>query len=220
MKITSIEPFKGNTLKIDFDCAEPIFINPDIAAQYHLENGMDIPQSAVDDIVRANDVRRARERALYLLDGRDYSYAELFKKLSANYDEDICYEVLNRLAEIGCIDDRRYARYLAEKLCAVKKYGYFKAREEMRLKGLSRDIIEEVLVDYSEDCSERIKELIGKKYTRYLADEKGIKKVKAALARMGYSFAEINSAISEYTSGESSEIDEAEEYDEFNEGDF
>ncbi len=211
MKITSIEPFNGKTLKMSFESGEPIFINSDIAAEYHLEKDIEIPQSGVEDIVRANDARRAKERALYLLDNRDYSYAELFKKLSENYDEDICYEVLNRLAEIGCIDDRRYARYLAEKLCTVKKYGYFKAREEMRLKGLSRDIIEEALEDYSEDCSERLLELIDKKYARYLTDEKGVKKVKAALARLGYSFADINAAISEYTSGQ---------YEDFDEGDF
>ncbi len=211
MKITSIEPFKGKTLKISFESGEPIFINSDIAAEYHLERDIDIPESGVEDIVRANDARRAKERALYLLDNRDYSYAELFKKLAESYDEDICYEVLNRLAEIGCIDDRRYARYLAEKLCAVKKYGYFKAREEMRLKGLSRDIIEEALADYAEDSSERLLELIDKKYARYLTDEKGVKKVKAALARLGYSFVDINAAISEYTSGD---------YEDFEEGDF
>lgn len=217
MKITSIEQFKGKTLKVSFESGEPIFINSDIAAEYHLQKDIDIPQSGIDDIVRANDTRRAKERALYLLDNRDYSYAELFKKLAENYDEDICYEVLNRLAEIGCIDDRRYARYLAEKLCTVKKYGYFKAREEMRLKGLSRDIIEEALADYSEDCSERVLELIDKKYARYLTDDKGVKKVKAALARLGYSFADINAAISEYTSGDSSEFYEFEDFDE---GDF
>ena len=208
MKITSIEPFRG---KISFESGEPIFINSNIAAEYHLEKDIDIPQSGVEDIVRANDTRRAKERALYLLDNRDYSYAELFKKLAENYDEDICYEVLNRLAEIGCIDDRRYARYLAEKLCTVKKYGYFKAREEMRLKGLSRDIIEEALADYSEGSSERLLELIDKKYARYLTDEKGDKKVKAALARLGYSFADINAAISEYSDGD---------YEDFEEGDF
>lgn len=217
MKITSIEQFKGKTLKVSFESGEPIFINSDIAAEYHLQKDIDIPHGGIDDIVRANDTRRAKERALYLLDNRDYSYAELFKKLAENYDEDICYEVLNRLAEIGCIDDRRYARYLAEKLCTVKKYGYFKAREEMRLKGLSRDIIEEALADYSEDCSERILELIDKKYARYLTDDKGVKRVKAALARLGYSFADINAAISEYTSGDSSEFYEFEDFDE---GDF
>lgn len=211
MKITSIEPFRGKTLKISFESGEPIFINSNIAAEYHLEKDIDIPQSGVEDIVRANDTRRAKERALYLLDNRDYSYAELFKKLAENYDGDICYEVLNRLAEIGCIDDRRYARYLAEKLCTVKKYGYFKAREEMRLKGLSRDIIEEALADYSEGSSERLLELIDKKYARYLTDEKGVKKVKAALARLGYSFADINAAISEYSDGD---------YEDFEEGDF
>lgn len=210
MKITSIERFKGKTLKVSFENGLPIFINSDIAAEYHLQNNMDVPRDGIEDIIRADDTRRARERALYLLDNRDYSYAELFKKLAVSYDEDICYEALNRLAEMGCVDDRRYARYLAEKLCAVKKYGYFKAREEMRLKGLSRDIIEEALADYSCGGSERILELIDKKYAKYLVDDKGVKRVKAALARLGYSFADINAALSEYTSG----------LDEFDEGDF
>ena len=88
MKITSIEPFRGKTLKISFESGEPIFINSNIAAEYHLEKDIDIPQSGVEDIVRANDTRRAKERALYLLDNRDYSYAELFKKLAENYDEE------------------------------------------------------------------------------------------------------------------------------------
>lgn len=135
MKITSIEQFKGKTLKVSFESGEPIFINSDIAAEYHLQKDIDIPQGGIDDIVRANDTRRAKERALYLLDNRDYSYAELFKKLAENYDEDICYEVLNRLAEIGCIDDRRYARYLAEKLCTVKSTAISKHGRKCALRG-------------------------------------------------------------------------------------
>lgn len=200
MKITDISQYKGRTLRIDFEVEEPIFINSDIVCEYHLEKGMELPESAVSDIIRSNDVRRAKERALYLLDVRDYSYVELFKKLETNYERGVCFEVMNCLAELGCIDDRRYARNRAEHYMTVKKFGYYRAREEMRKKGLGQELIEEALEPYRESASERIFQLIDKKYAKYLIDEKGIEKVKSALVRLGYSYSQINSAIDEYLS--------------------
>lgn len=201
MKISSIQPFKGKTLRLDFEEGDPVFINADIAAQFHLKAGTELPQAALEEIISANNIRRAKERALYLLDIRDYSYVEMFKKLSESYSEDICYEVLNKLAELGCINDRRYAERWAEHLCVTKKFGYYKAREELKKRGLPGDIIEEALEPYKDNCSERIAELIRKKYAKYLldeSDEKAVSKVKAALARMGYSYSEINQAIKSF----------------------
>lgn len=198
MKIISLQPFKGKTLRIDLEEGEPLFINADVAAEYHLSPGIELPESALMEIVRVNDLRRAKERALYLLDARDYSYVEMFKKLEQNYPEDICYEVLGRLAELGCINDRRYAERWAEHLCLTKKFGYYRAREELKRKGIPDELINDALEPYKEDSCGRIKELIEKKYARYLTDEKGVNKVKAALARMGYGYSEINQAIKSF----------------------
>lgn len=198
MKITSIQPFKGKTLRVDLEENEPIFVNVDVAAEFHLKGGMELPESALNEIVRVNDIRRAKERALYLLDIRDYSYVEMFRKLEGSYPEDVCYEVLGRLAEMGCINDRRYAQRWAEHLCVTKKHGYYKAREELKRKGIPAEIIDEALEPYKEDSCERIRELIYKKYAKYLGDEKSVNKVKAALARAGYSYGEINQAIKSF----------------------
>lgn len=196
-------------MRIDLDEGEPLFINVDVLNEYHLQKDMTLPESAVSEIVHANDFRRAKERALYLLDERDYSYIELYKKLERNYDEDICLEVCNRLAEIGCINDRRYSERLAEHYCVTKRFGLRRAREEMRKKGISNELITEALYPYEDTVPDRISELIEKKYARYLTDEKGVKKVKAALVRQGYSFSEVNKALSEYEYED--EIEEGEE---------
>ena len=198
MKITGISQYKGKTLQIDFDGGEPIFIHADIAFEYHLKEGQSVPQSAVEQIIKANDTRRAKARALYLLDVRDYGYVELFKKLEVSYSEDICFEVCNYLAGVGLINDVRYAEKLAEHLCVTKKYGYYRAREQMKLKGLTDEVIGNALEPYREDTCDRIKEVIEKKYHRYLGDEKGIDKTKAALVRLGYSYGEVNRAVKEY----------------------
>ena len=195
MKILSVEKYKGSTYRIDFEEREPAFINNEIISLYHLKAGVEIPDEALEEIVYANDFRRARERALYLLDYRDYSYIELYKKLLANYDEQICYDVCDKLAELGLINDRRYAESLARKYMEVKKFGYYRASREMREKGLSKELIDEALSQYEDSVIERICQLVEKKYLKKLEQEDGVKKVKNALVRQGYSYSDINAAL-------------------------
>lgn len=198
LKIEAIEKYKGNTYRIDFSEGEPAFINSDIITKFNIKSGMELPESAWEQIVHANEFRRARERALYLLDYRDYSYIELYKKLENNYDEDICFEVVDSLAKVGIINDRRYAETLAEKFVAIKKFGYYRAVREMKLKGISQEMADEVLSTYQDSTQERIFELLSTKYARKLEDENGVTKVKNALVRQGYSYNDINAALNDF----------------------
>lgn len=187
---------------MNFDEGEPAFINSEIIAQYNIKGGVSIPESAWNQVVYANEFRRARERALYLMDYRDHSYIELFKKLEKNYDEDICYDVIDSLVEVGIVDDRRYAENLAQRLMEVKRCGYYKAVQEMRQKGISKELANEILSEYEDTTQERLKDLIESKYTRRLEDEDGIKKVKNALVRNGYSYKDVNAALEDYLTEE------------------
>jgi regulatory protein len=202
MKILEVEKFKGSTYCVIFSDEKRIYIDSEIVSQYNLKPGIDIPERAVEEIVTANDTRRAKERALYLLSSKDFSYAELFKRLENNYAEEICYDVCNKMAQLGFINDRRYAQKLARKLFEVKCVGMHKAKQEMRLKGLPDEVIAEAVEKYEDGTAERLSELIDKKYARYLADEKGIEKVKAALIRMGYSYSDIKAALNTYDEDE------------------
>lgn len=183
-----------------FDDGERIYIHEKILSEYHLKEGINVPQEAAEEIVAANDYRRARERALYLLDARDYSFVELYQKLEKNYDEDICIKVCKNMAELRLINDRRYAESLARQLFEVKRVGMFKAKQELKRRGLSDKIIEEVTEPYAdeEESFSRLEELVERKYERYLTDEKGVKKVKNALLRQGYRYSEINAVLDLY----------------------
>lgn len=200
MRITEISAYKGSTMCVIFDTDERIYINEKILAEYNLKEGMNVPSEAVEEIVSANDYRRARERALYLLDSRDYSFVELYEKLEKNYSEEICLKVCKYLAGLKLIDDRRYAESLARQLFEVKRVGMFKAKQELKRRGLSDSIIEEAVEPYAdeEESFSRLEELVERKYERYLTDEKGVKKVKNALLRQGYGFAEINAVLDLY----------------------
>ena len=197
--IADISQFKGKTLRIDFSEGEPAFINSEVVYDKSLKKGMVLSEDQWQEVVYANDLRRAKERALYLLDYKDYSYVMLFKKLSENYEEQICYEVCDKLSELGVINERRFAAGLARRYIEVKRFGYYRAVQEMKLKGLSKEIIEEALEPYSgtQDVRRRIRELVEKKYLRRLEEEGGANKVKNALVRQGYSYADINAALNE-----------------------
>lgn len=198
MLITDIGIYKGETVYVELDGNEKIFLHQSIAYEYNLKKDMNIPQSALDEVINENLFRKAKERALYLLDNREYGFAELYKKLENNYDEEICLRVCRRLAELGLINDRRYAARLAEHYCCTKKYGYYRARQEMSLKGIGKDIAEEALAELADGTMERLEELVEQKYERYLDSRKGVEKVKGALSRLGYSYSEIREVLDLY----------------------
>lgn len=112
LKITGVSKYKGSTYMIEFEKGETAFLNYEIVSAYGLRAGLDMPESAWEKIVFDNEFRKAKERALYLLDYRDYSYVELYKKLEKNYSEEICDAVMDKMLELGTVNDRRYAQGL------------------------------------------------------------------------------------------------------------
>lgn len=199
MRIDNLELYKGRTFVVEFENGFKIYLHRDIIEEFGLKRGDEISKEELKGILDKSNFRRAYERAMYLLDYRDYSSEEMREKLYNTYpNEKLCSEVMDKLVEKGFIDDERYAKNLARKLIEIKKYGEYKVRFEMRRKGIDEDLIEETIEDYDEDKLDRIIEVIDKKYARYFDDEKGIKKAKAGLARMGYSYSDINDAVNQY----------------------
>ena len=105
LKITGVSKYKGSTYMIEFEEGETAFLNYEIVSAYGLRAGLDMPESAWEKIVFDNEFRKAKERALYLLDYRDYSYVELYKKLEKNYSEEICDAVMDKMLELGSMTD-------------------------------------------------------------------------------------------------------------------
>lgn len=158
--------------------------------------------SMMNDDERSPEERRATERALYLLGYRDHSYKELFDKLEKNYESEICLLVCDKMTQMRLINDVAYAEKLAKNLVETRLMGLYRAKQQMRYKGLSTELIEEALAPYDEDVLARLVTLIGKKYARLLtndADEASLRRVKGALARAGYGYSDINAALEIYT---------------------
>lgn len=143
----------------------------------------------------------AKRRAMHLLAARDYGKKELYKKLLNNYSEETSLAVTEMMTEYGYIDDERYAKKLAKTYIEIRKYGKKRAALMMREKGLDRDTIENALEEYdAEAITSEIVALLKKKYMDRLFLEgpegkKEMQKVIAALARRGYSYGDIKTAL-------------------------
>ncbi len=194
MTISSVSRYKGETWEVIAD-GQNYYFNREIVADHGLRSGLVISEEQFSEIISASERRKALQRAMYLLDYRPYSFKEMFKKLSGSYDDDTCFFVLNRLCELGLINDRRYASSLAEKYVEVKKYGLFRAKMEMKKKGLTDEVISEALEKYEEMTDDILFEYISKKYSDSFDDPDKIRKMKNSLVRQGYGYDEINRVI-------------------------
>lgn len=205
MKITELSPYKGTTWQITTENGGKIFIGQRTVEKMNLKKGMELPDSAIESIKEEDLERKSRERAMYLLSGRDYSFVELYRKLEKTYPKEMCLRTCKLMAEKGLVNDREYAFRLGKQLFEIKKESAVAVRYKLMQKGIPKDIISEVIDAYCEDdeaVKDRIKALVEKKYKRNLTDEAGIRKVKNALARLGYGYSDINSVLKEFDNEE------------------
>lgn len=143
-----------------------------------------------------SEYSRARKRAMYLLGSRDYSSAALKEKLLNNYSSDTAERVIEDMISYGFLNDEEYARKLASSLIKGKKYGFYRAKTEMKRKGVADITAEEALSEYAkEDYSEQLVSLIEKKYGDRIQDRDDRRRTVSALVRRGYGFSEIKEAV-------------------------
>lgn len=198
MIITQIEKVKKNRYKIYVDDEYWYIIDMEIVVDCHLQVGMSCDQDFLDEVKHKADVRKARERALYLLSFRDHSRRELVNKLCRSVDEEVAEQTADRMQELGYLDDYAYGEKLAHHFLEVKKQGMRKALYSMMQKGIPKEMAQEILEAADVDPIEQMTSLVESKYVRYLTDEKGIKKVRDALMRLGYTYSDIREVLDEY----------------------
>lgn len=200
MEITAVTRVKGTRYRVEVDGEYWNILDAEVLADFGFQPGVPVTEELLADALERAQRRRARERAYYLLSNRDYSAGELLEKLKTSVDEPVALDTVLRMRELGFIDDARYAEKLARSLLTGKKYGAFRAKQEMRRRHLSDDLIEEALelALGENDPLEPLRELVGKKYYRSLGTPEGEKKIIAALMRLGHRYADIRIVLDEY----------------------
>lgn len=199
MKITDMVSAKGTRYTIFVDGEYWYILDAEIISANHLQPGVEVTAELLAQLKEQAERRKARERALYLLSYRDHSRGELIEKLCRSVSAEIAEETADKMESFGYLNDENYAQKLAKELLKQKKYGDYRARFEMKKRHLSEDLIEWALSLEQQDFDSRqaIREIIERKYLRYLGDPKGVQKVMNALVRMGHHYSDIRGVIQE-----------------------
>lgn len=165
------------------------------AARFHIEEGNDLPAKTYEMIEEEILLKRARDRALYLLQSQGRTQAEMIKKLKDDgYSQSVTERVLSFLQEYHFIDDNAYT----ENYIHVNK-GRKSKRQityELQQKGVDRDQIRQMLEENPVDEEETVRALLKKKTGgRIPEDKKEIQKLAAFLGRKGFSFEVISRVL-------------------------
>ncbi len=198
MEITAIEPRKKGLSQLYIDGEAAVKLDTETLLKRGIRPGREITDEELYDLIQASDNRRANEKALYLLEHRSHSKKELEDKIVRTAaSREAAKAAAEHMEALGLINDERYARDFAHSLFTHKKFGKRRVGQELRLKGIDKELIDEILAEYDDgdETARTIRELLEKKYRGFDGDEKIKRRAIAALQRYGYSYDEIKRAI-------------------------
>lgn len=181
--------YSGGELIVSLDC--------DMADEMHLQPMKDYSVELLRELLTQSQLRRAKSKALYLLEFKDYSSRDLEKRLRKDFDEESARAAVEFMVEIGAVDDGRYAETVIRHLAGYKHYGRRRILQELAQKGVDRETAEMVLDEYGLDEPTMIRELLEGKFAKDLGDQKGINRTIASLTRYGYRYSDIIDALKE-----------------------
>ena len=199
MRITSVRETKRGRFAVDVDGEFWCALHPDALWQGGLKEGMETDPKSLEEIRMASETRFAVEKAARILSHAANTSHQLYEKLCRTVDPQAAAAAVERMLQLGYLDDEDYARRMAADLVRLKGYGPRRVAETLRRKGLTQDQIQQAMDSLEDnDPEERLDGIIRRRYARYLGDEKGVRKTVNALLRMGYGYGEIREAISRY----------------------
>ena len=159
---------------------------------------------------RASDAQAAREAALRLLERTRRTRLDLSRRLrDKGYTAAIVEQVLDRLAEVGLVDDVEYARAYLESRLGRRTAGWRRLEQELRIRGVgaedvatARAQLEERGAQMGDEVSAR--RVIAQAERRYakLDPRTRRQRLYALLARRGFDSDVIEAALREEGAGD------------------
>ena len=188
----------GNKIHIYIDNEYVLTVYDDYWHRNGFKDGETITEEELASLKEEAGFRLAYEKGLDLLSRRSYSKKELYQKLKLKYGDSASERAIEKLLYFAYLNDEEYARIYSKHLYETKKYDVKRISMELKLKGIDREIIENVTKTLDNEPITRIIEMLSTKFSNGFKDEKTKKRFVAKLQRMGYSWNDIKSAFREF----------------------
>ena len=203
--IIKTEITKGGRLALYADDEYVMSVDPDIWYSLDYTDGSEIDDNELESLKGLVNARLAYSQALRFLTLRSHSEHELYNKLLKKHTHSAAVYAIEKCRELGFIDDEDFASRYAKELAERKKYGVSRIRQELKLKGIDREIVDNVVSSLEVDYSASIIDVIQKKYSNCFVDDKGKRRMISGLMRLGFTYSDIKSALADYELPEDTE---------------
>lgn len=171
-----------------------LLLDRDYCDENGFKIGLKFGYEEIDAHYRNSELRRAKQKAMWLLEQQDYPSGKLLEKLRKDYSFEISAAAVARLTEVGLINDCAYARRAAQALInkgtPTKRLAF-----ALSQKGVDTTLAKEIAAETECDDKKLIYELLQTKYARKLSNETDLRKTVAALLRRGFSYSDIKSVM-------------------------
>jgi regulatory protein len=162
-------------------------IDADVVAERGLREGVALEAEELEEVRVAGERALAMSRALHFLGYRARSRKEVRDRLRRyGYGEETVEGILERLEELGYLDDEEFARAAARE--KARRYGPRRVGAELRRSGVDPELAQEVVEGEFAERSEleEARSQAARRYNRGGSDAEA-RRVYGFLTRRGYS---------------------------------
>lgn len=180
----------------------------DTLIKYNLLKPRDISDKELEEIINYNDYIEAYNKALIYISYKQRTKKEIKDKL-CNYSNDVSDKVIEKLDELGLLDEKRYIEAFVNDQINFGNKGPFYIKKELEKLNINSYYIDECLNNIKEDIwIEKVKKIVDKKINtnRKLPKERLLLKIKNDLILLGYSKNIIDKVLSNVIIEEDNEV--------------
>jgi regulatory protein len=199
LKITSAEKSKRNKdrLSVYVDGRFSFTISEEDYISLNLYEHPELDEEKIDYIRNTLNFREAKSLAVNYLSMKIHTEKEVLQKLhEEGFGSECAERVVSELKAIGYINNKLYAQKYIFDRSKLKPMSKKRIKQELLLKGIESEIIDEVLEDWNVEDSAVAENLLKRKFGKYdLSDEKVLKKAYMFLMHRGFSHDTIQEAV-------------------------
>ena len=196
MVVSEIIELDKKRVKVHIDGEFAFVIYKGELRDFGIKVGQELTEASYQEIVGTVLPKRAKLRAMNLLQKKDYTEKKLRDKLSEGlYPKEIIDEAIEYVRSYKYLDDERFARdYINYQMALRSKTRII---QDLTAKGISKDVLMPIIEElYADDGGEseleQIKKLLTKKhYDPETTDFKEKQKIMAFLLRKGFQMSDI-----------------------------
>lgn len=189
---------KGNRTQVFVDDNNSFLLYKGEMRKYNIEPEMELEDETYREILELL-YKRAKERALYLLDDSYKTEKQIRDKLRGGcYPESIINNVIIYLTEYGLVDDLRYAKLYIEYKSSSKSKKQIV--QDLYVKGIQKKKIDEAFEESEYSDEKSLNKIVEKRISRYnLNEPKDVQKLYRYLVAKGYSYSDVRKTIERYS---------------------